>query len=488
MGNGPIASPSSNEILEQVFGHTAFRGQQRAVVDHVLSGQHALVIMPTGMGKSLCYQIPALVLAKTDTGERRCLTIVISPLIALMKDQVESLQAKGVEAIFINSSLSRKQREDRYASIAAGRHDLLYITPERFRKPDFLDVLTKRRIELLAIDEAHCVSEWGHDFRPDYTRLDEIRDLLGNPTTIALTATATPAVQADILKQLGLAQAQMPLFHEGINRPNLTLSVEQVWGDDEKIARICEATHQDLLGGSGIVYFTLIKTLTEFSDRLTNQGIEHTCYHGTLERGERRRVQEAFMQGDTPIVLATNAFGMGIDKQDIRFVLHADVPGSLESYYQEIGRAGRDGLPAECVLLYDEHDLTTQMRFIESNNPNAEFYHRVYDLLARNQEQVDAYGMEWVEEKIYGRKSHDFRLETVLSMLSRYGVIERGENDGPLCVLTNLPPALTDQARLDQKLQRDRQKLYTLVEYAKCSDDRMAFIHSYFGLPYTVNE
>ena len=440
--------------------------------------------MPTGMGKSLCYQIPALLLAEHETTAPRSLTLVISPLIALMKDQVESLQEKDVDATFINSSLTRNERETRYQSIAAGQHDLLYVTPERFRKPDFLAVLKKRQINLLAIDEAHCVSEWGHDFRPDYTRLDEIRELLGNPTTLALTATATPEVQADIIQQIGLSPAEMQLFHEGINRPNLKLLVERVWGDDEKIAFIRQMAENNLNGGSGIVYFTLIKTLTAFSEQLTSLGVDHTCYHGSLERQQRRQVQDAFMQGDAPLVLATNAFGMGIDKQDIRFVIHADVPGSMESYYQEIGRAGRDGLPSECVLLYDEHDLTTQMRFIESNNPNSEFYQRVYDLLARNQEQVQAYGIEWVEEKIYGRKSRDFRLETVLIMLDRYGIIERGDNSEILQVLANLCPELTNQDRLDQKLQRDRQKLYTLVEYANCPDDRKAFIHDYFGLPY----
>lgn len=476
------------EVLKQVFGYSTFRGQQEAVIEHVLSGNHALVIMPTGMGKSLCFQVPALAHRVADNTEQPGLTLVISPLIALMKDQVETLVQKGVDAAFINSSLRREERESRYRAVAAGQYSLLYVTPERFRKPEFLEVIAVRQVTLLAIDEAHCVSEWGHDFRPDYTRLDEFRELLGNPVTIALTATATPEVQADILNQLGLAPTEMRLFHEGIARPNLSLTVEPTWGDDEKLARITRAAQHQLGKGSGIVYFTLIKVLTAFSDRLTAAGIDHVCYHGDLERNERRRLQDKFMQGRAPLVLATNAFGMGIDKADIRFVIHADVPGSLESYYQEIGRAGRDGEPAECVLLYDEHDLMTQMQFIAGSNPNAEFYQRVYDLLARNSEQVDAFGREWVEQKLYGRKATDSRLETVLAMLDRYGVIDRGPHNQQLILLGKMAPALVDQQRLDEKIERDRRKLYTLVEYAKHEGDRKAFIHDYFGLPYQPTE
>ncbi len=477
------------ELLQTYFGYSSFRGQQRAVIEHVLSGQHALVIMPTGMGKSLCYQIPALAHAAKHAHPNECskrgLTLIISPLIALMKDQVDSLIKRRILASFINSSLTRNEREKRYAAVAQGDFNLLYVTPERFRKPEFLDVISRRRIDCLAVDEAHCISEWGHDFRPDYTRLQEFRSLLGHPTTIALTATATPDVQRDIIQQLGLTEGEVRLFHEGIDRPNLQLTVENVWDDDEKLAQFLSIRNKQIkTSGCGIVYFTLIKTLTKFSERLQESRVPHVCYHGDLERQERKRIQSEFMHGSSNLVLATNAFGMGIDKEDIRFVVHAEIPGSMESYYQEIGRAGRDGLPSRCTLLYDERDLATQMEFIRWSNPDAEFYRRVYDFLVSDMEQISAFGMEWLKQKLHGKQRHDHRLETVLSMLDRHAVIEGTVDPFNLEVIAELSPQLCDQPHLEEKLRRDMEKLYKLLEYVKCDGNRKKFIHDYFGLPY----
>lgn len=489
--------------LNNYFGFSEFRSHQKAIIDRTLEGGNSLVIMPTGGGKSLCYQIPAICLAASPSvsghaksshdNYKPVITVVLSPLIALMKDQVDSLKRRGIPATYVNSSLDKSERESRYQQIADGEYSILYVTPERFRKDQFLEVLSKRKVGLLAVDEAHCISQWGHDFRPDYTRVAQLRAMMGNPPTIALTATATGEVQADIVYQLGLkgfgeSQDMCKLFHLGFARPNLHLVVEEVWGLDEKINSIESIinTFQKQKSGAGIVYFTLIRTLEEVSERLRKLGIEHVCYHGDLSRGYRRHIQDEFMAGKASVVLATNAFGMGIDKEDIRYVIHAELPNSIESYYQEIGRAGRDGEPSKCMLLYDQNDLQTQVNFLNWSNPDADFYHRTYDLIAHDIDSVRSFGIEWLREKLCNRNRSDRRLETVLGMFHRYDLIDDENDLSSVEIKAELPETLINQDERRAKLLRDQKKLYAIVEYSK-SDDYRGFIEKYFA-PKIVNE
>jgi ATP-dependent DNA helicase RecQ len=345
------------ELLQDTFGHVDFRPGQEPVIRHVAEGRDALVVMPTGAGKSLCFQLPALY--------RGGVAVVVSPLIALMKDQVDSLTDLGIPTTFINSSISTAERDERLRAVLAGEIRLLYVAPERFRGGGFARRLGAANVTLFVVDEAHCLSQWGHDFRPDYLRLGAVRKDLGSPATVACTATATAQVREDILQTLELDEPG--IFVTGFDRPNLRLSVLPARSRAHKEELVLDEIAR--VGRPALVYCATRRNVEKVVQLLRGRGESVAGYHAGLDSAERTRIQESFMNGRMPVVVATNAFGMGIDKEDIRGVVHFDIPRTIEAYYQEIGRAGRDQRPSEISLLYKIGDRSLQEFFIDNNHP-----------------------------------------------------------------------------------------------------------------------
>ena len=341
------------DILKSRFGHGAFRPMQEEIIGHVLRNDHCLVLMPSGAGKSICYQLPAMVFDG--------LTLVVSPLISLMKDQVDDLNANGIPAAFINSSLLYEEYQHIYKAVSAGRVKILYVAPERLAMESFRTYLAAQSVSLIAVDEAHCISEWGHEFREEYRKLRSIRVRFPDVPCIALTATATKHVQEDILDQLNIPKART--FVASLDRENLTYIVQPKRDPDRALIRLL-AQHE---GESAIVYCASRKGAEDLAASLSQAGFSALAYHAGLDPNERRLTQERFVRDDVHIVVATIAFGMGIDKPDVRLIVHYNLPKSLEGYYQETGRAGRDGLPSECVLFYSPVDRRTQAYWIDKN-------------------------------------------------------------------------------------------------------------------------
>ncbi len=469
------------ELGKRRFGISAFRPGQALAIRNVLAGIDTLAIMPTGAGKSLCYQLPAL--------ELPGVTLVVSPLIALMKDQHDKLAELDIEVLRLDSTLSPRDEAAALARLSENRPCIAYVTPERLGEPRFRDRLATVRVALFVVDEAHCISQWGHDFRPAYLGLGEAVRALGRPPVLALTATAPPKVKDDILAQLQIVEAAV--IDIGLNRPNLRYHVIKASSERKKQALLLRLIEKQQ--GCGIIYAATVKTVDALADFLWSQGVECGRYHGRMRAKDRERVQSAFMDhGEPRLMVATNAFGLGVDKQDLRFVIHYNFPGSLESYYQEAGRAGRDGVPADCVLLYQPEDKRIQSFFLGGRYPTPEQTRAVAEALVHvtggkvATPETDDHDAVFVPVKDIAERADApaKKARVVLSFLKEVGFAAEAPG-ARFAPLGTEPPTIDELARAasryEQKRAQDRARLAAMLRYSQSHLCRTRLLVTYFG-------
>ena len=472
----PLAS-SIDDALTEIFGFASFRQGQREVIEAVVADRDTVVVMPTGSGKSLCYMLPACVMPG--------LVVAVSPLIALMKDQTDALEEFGIPATYINSSLSWDEQQQRLAAIRGGLFKIVLVAPERFKSNLFMNAIEGLPVGLFAIDEAHCISSWGHDFRPDYLTLDRVREALGTPTTLALTATATPQVQVDMAEQLDLVAPHIVV--SGFERPNLFFEVYPARSRREKFARV-EAAINSVDQGSTLVYCATRKQVDQVVKQLKKGGHHPAMYHAGLSDGVREEVQDAFMAGDAPLLVATNAFGMGVDKSDVRLIVHFNIPGSVEAYYQEAGRAGRDGEPAHCLLLYNRNDRGIHEFFTDNSFPPREVVLRIWKLLQKHGTGTHSLDNEMLADHLSRGGSdrvHPWAVASGLRLLERGGHIAFGVRHGTPW-LDVIDQARSRDLRIDwEDLARRREIQETHLEqigrYATGGTCRQVYLVRYFS-------